>query len=84
MTNNPQDNLPRLQEIFRDVLDEPGLQVTRQFSMEDHPDWDSVATVQIVLAAEEAFQMRFQSDAVGKIQSVGDILAMIDHHGGSG
>ncbi len=71
------DNLLRLQEIFRDILDEPTLTISEEFSMADHEDWDSVATVQIVLAAENAFNTRLPSDAVGSIRKVKDILEQL-------
>ena len=64
-----------LQDIFREVLDDPSLVIDE--AMTSHDDWDSVATVQIVLAAEERFGVRLKSDDVGKIKSVGDLLNLL-------
>ena len=66
--------LDRLQEIFRDVLDQPGLRITEEFSPADCPDWDSVATVQIVLAAEAAFNIRVPVETVAHLRSVRELL----------
>ncbi len=70
------DKLSTIQRIFRDVLDEPDLDVDESFSMQDHEDWDSVATVQIVLAIEESFGKRLSTDEVAEISSVADILRL--------
>ncbi|CAA6694163.1 MULTISPECIES: acyl carrier protein [unclassified Lentimonas] len=67
--------LIRLQPIFRDILDDDTLQLTEDFSVNDCVDWDSVATVQIVLAVEEAFDVRLPTDVVGNLKSVRQLLA---------
>ena len=71
-------HLYRLQKILRDVFDDPALAVTPEFSMKNYPDWDSVATVHIVLAAEEEFGIRFTTDEVAGIKSVANLLAVIE------
>jgi len=68
------DNLARLERIFREVLDDPGINLTPSFSMAGHPGWDSVAAVQIVLAAEQEFSCRLPTEAVAGITNVSDIL----------
>jgi acyl carrier protein len=71
----------RLQRIFREVFDDPSLTVAGDFSMQSYPDWDSVATVHIVLAAEEEFAMRFTTDEVAAIRSVADLLRPVEARG---
>ena len=71
----------RLQSIFRDVFDDPTLRVSEEMSVGNSPDWDSVATVQIVLATEAEFGLRFTTDEVATIRSVGDILRLLEAHG---
>jgi acyl carrier protein len=70
--------LLKLQAIFREFFDEPTLVITADTSPAVLPDWDSVAQVHIVLAVEEAFEIRFTTDEVAKIHSVADILRVID------
>lgn len=69
--------LLRLQRIFRDVLDEPALRLTEDFSTTAHPEWDSVAMVQIVLAVEQEFGCELDMAQVAQIKSVADILRFI-------
>lgn len=70
-------NIIRLQRIFREILDEPSLQLDAAFSTAGNPQWDSVAMVQIVLAVEEEFGVQLQMDQVAGIKSVGDILKLL-------
>ncbi len=72
-----EQNLARLQEIFRDVLDQPALRITENFSPADSPAWDSVATVQIVLAAEAAFQIRVPMETVAHLRNVAELLDLV-------
>jgi len=71
------EKLARLQEIFRDVLDQPGLRVTEDFSTADCPEWDSVATVQIVLATEAAFSLRVPMETVAGLRTVRELLDLL-------
>ena len=72
-----EENLQKLQEIFRDIIDDESLVLTESFSTQDHDDWDSVAMVQILLAVEAEFGVKFTTDEVANIKSVNDILKKI-------
>lgn len=76
------DTLYRLQSIFRNVFDDPTLKITKETSTASFPDWDSVAMVQIVLATEAEFGIRFATDAVASIRSVADIARLVENHTG--
>ena len=64
--------IDRIGAIFQDILDSPDLQVTAATSPEDIKDWDSVARLNLVLAIEEAFQVRFSPDEIANLKTVGD------------
>jgi acyl carrier protein len=72
-----EEKIQRLEKIFQDVLDLPGLRLTENFSTADCPEWDSVATVQIVLATEDAFGVRVSVENVATLRSVREILALL-------
>ena len=71
------EKLSKLQEIFRDVMDDDSLVLAESYSCADNPDWDSVAMVQIVLAAESEFGVKFTTDEVANIKTAADILKKI-------
>jgi acyl carrier protein len=72
-----EEKIMRLQKIFREVLDLPELELTANFSTADCAAWDSVATVQIVLATEAEFQVRVPLEAVAGLHRAGDLLTLL-------
>ncbi len=68
----------RLQEVFRNVFDDPTLQLTDDLSMATFVDWDSVATVQLILAAEAEFGVRFSMDEVAGVHTAHEFLGLIE------
>jgi acyl carrier protein len=70
--------LQKIQSIFREFFDDPTLLVTPESSPSTLPEWDSVAQVHIILAVEEAFDMRFTTDEVAKVHCVADILRVLE------
>lgn len=72
------NTLYRVQSIFRDVFEDPTLQITEEVSMSSLPNWDSVAAIHLVLATEAEFGVRFTTDEVAEIRSVGDILRLLE------
>ena len=69
--------LEKLQEIFRDVFDDNNFVLTPNYTVANNPDWDSVAMVQILLATEAEFSIKFTTEEVANIKSVADILKKI-------
>jgi acyl carrier protein len=71
------EKLQKLQEIFQDVLDQPSLRIAETFSTADCPEWDSVATVQIILATEAAFEVRVPMETVAGLRQVSELLDLL-------
>jgi acyl carrier protein len=69
------DILERLQPIFRDVLDNPHVVITRSSSGLNTDGWDSLAHINIVTAIEHEFSIRF---ALGELNELKDVGEMID------
>lgn len=63
-----------LLEIFREVLDDPTVVLSDGLGVGAHPDWDSVATVQIVLAAEADLGVRLTTDEVATLRTASDVV----------
>ncbi len=69
------DNLlPEVQDIFRDVLDQPNLVLTRESSTYTVEDWDSFAHLNIILAIENRFKIKFALGELQDLKNVGDLL----------
>jgi acyl carrier protein len=69
--------LQDLQEIFRDVLDQPDLILTPESSGENVEDWDSVAHITLVTAIEQHYKIRFALGELQELKNVGDMIELI-------
>lgn len=67
--------LEELQLIFRDILDQPDLVLTRQSNANNVEDWDSLAHMNLVTSIEKHYKIKF---ALGELQELKDVGDMID------
>jgi acyl carrier protein len=72
------DQLALVQRVFREVLDNEDLKISRTTTQQDLEGWDSVAQVKIIISLEAELGVRFPNDEVAKAKSVGDLLALVD------
>jgi acyl carrier protein len=73
--------LTRVTEVFRDLFGDEKLAISRTTTARDIPDWDSVMHVSLVMQLEKAFGVRFLSTEIGNLQSVGELVDLIDAKG---
>lgn len=69
--------LDRLQPVFREVLEDPSLQITRESSALTVDGWDSLAHVSLIVAVEEMFNVRFALGELEELRCVGDMVDLI-------
>jgi len=70
--------LPEVQEIFRDVLDEPDLELTRASNAETVDDWDSLSHVNLMVAIEKRYKVKFSLGELDKLKHIGDLLDLLE------
>jgi len=75
--------LNRLTDVFHDVFDDGDIQLTRQMSAADVDEWDSLMHVNLVLAAEREFGVRFSSSEVAQLVNVGELADLIELKSGN-
>jgi acyl carrier protein len=66
-----------LTEIFREVFLCDDLVLTSQLTAQDVPDWDSHRHIEILLAVEERYGIRFSSKELDSLTSVGDLARTV-------
>jgi len=67
----------RLESVFRDLFDNPGLTLTRETTAADVEDWDSLNHVNLIVAIEKAFKIRFTTAEVSGLENVGELIDLI-------
>jgi acyl carrier protein len=67
-----------LAEIVNEVTGIPTEDVQLEKSFTDDLDVDSLSMVEVVVAAEEKFDVRIPDDAVKDLKTVGDAVAYIE------
>ena len=72
-----EDILEELQEIFRDVLDQPNLVLTRESNAKNVEDWDSLAHINLVTSIEKRFKIKFALGELQELKNVGDMIDLI-------
>jgi acyl carrier protein len=68
----------RLNQIFRDIFDDESIVLSPSTTAADIPDWDSVNHVNISVATEVAFGIRFNSSELEELHNVGDLVKTIE------
>jgi acyl carrier protein len=74
-----QDLLKQLNAIFIDVLDNQSISLTEQTTAMDIEEWDSLSHIQLVVAIERHFKIRFNSSEIQSWKNIGDMIRSIDN-----
>ena len=67
----------KLNEIFEEVLDLDGVELTEASCADDYDEWDSLANIQLVIAIQKAFNVKFNSAEILTWNNVGDMVNCI-------
>lgn len=63
--------------ILREVFEDDGLEATPQLTADDVDGWDSLNHIRLMLAVQKRFGVKFSAAEVGKLQNVGDLVALV-------
>lgn len=69
--------LKTLNDVFIDVLDNDDIVLTYETTANDVEDWDSLNHIQLVVAVEKLFKIRFSSQEIQNWGNVGDLINSI-------
>ena len=67
-------------EIFQDILDVKKGTVSLKTASSDIDQWDSVATVNIIVALEEEFRIKFKLEDIQTLKTVQDFVDRVQAH----
>jgi acyl carrier protein len=66
-----------LQDIFRDIFDDDEITLTATTSATDIPEWDSFNHVNIIVASEMRFGVKFRAAELDELKNVGDFVGLV-------
>ena len=66
-----------LEGIFRDVFMRDDLRLTPGMTAKDVAGWDSFKQIEIILAVEAEYHIKFNTRELDSLQSVGDLVRVI-------
>jgi len=74
---NKEEILKIVNEIFVDVLDNPNVVIDLITTANDVEDWDSLNHIQLVVAIEKRFNVRFKSNEIRNWENVNEMIESI-------
>ena len=63
--------------IFRDVMDNDDIVISSTTTAEDVEEWDSLTHIQLIVAIEKHFKIRFNSGEITGFKNVGEMCESI-------
>ena len=66
-----------LNEVFRDVFDDPSITVDDSTTSDDVDGWDSLEHINLIAAVEQEFGVKFNMGQVVSMKNVGEMVDII-------
>lgn len=77
MNSDRSELFKQLRTIFTKVLDDDAIELTENTQAADVDGWDSLTHIQLVVAIEKHFNIRFTSREIQSWQNVGQMVNCI-------
>ena len=68
--------LQGLTVIFREIFDNPTLELREDMTAADIPEWDSLNHIDLIVAVECKFKVKFTTRDVAALKTVGDMAEL--------
>lgn len=70
----------KLQTIFQSVFGRSDVNITDDLTAHDIDEWDSITHIQMIVAVEKAFAIKFKNAEIARLQNVGDLICLIEKY----
>ena len=72
------DTKERIQEAFRDIFDDNSIVLRDDMTAADVENWDSLNHIDMIVAIESEFKIKFTTAEVTSLKNVGELIALVD------
>ncbi len=72
------DTFEELNAVFCKVFDDKDIKITPEMTADNIDEWDSLSHVNLVVAIEKHFGVKFKSSEIIRWKNVGQMLASIN------
>jgi acyl carrier protein len=72
------NTMDTLNDIFRQVFDDPSIVLKRETTADDIDEWDSLSHINLVIAVETKFNIRFALGELQALKNVGEMADLIE------
>lgn len=67
----------RLNEVFKDVFDDKSIVINDETTADDIEDWDSLEHINLIVAIENEFGVKFSMGETTSLKNVGEMATLI-------
>ena len=67
----------QLNGVFQDVFDDEDIVVNDETTANDIDDWDSLEHINLIVAVEKSFHIKFNMGEVNHLKNVGEMVDLI-------
>ena len=67
----------QVRQTFQDVFGDPSIVITDAMTADDIEEWDSLTHINLIVALERKFRIKFTTGEVNKMRNVGDLISLI-------
>ncbi len=74
-------SISKVQNIFQEIFEDPMLSIAPGMTAKDVVNWDSFNHINLILALEEAFNVRFTTAEMAQMSNVGELVVSLAKKG---
>jgi acyl carrier protein len=67
----------RLNPIFREILEDPDIELSPTTTADDIEGWDSITNIELLVAIEQEFDLKFHTGEIAGLANVGELVDLI-------
>ena len=75
---NRQEIFTKVEDIFKDLLDDEDFKMAEEMNADDIQEWDSLFHITLIASIEDEFKISISTTEVAKAKNVGVMLDMIE------